>query len=139
MPVACGGASSDRFARSRASLRPPDSVAVCFPTSNRSVGSIIGTWRSWATWSDWSAEQADGERAIIDAPPARFLQYRVTLTSDDPAKTPAVRGVLSVEGSLASRDAKGGTAPARVAEQRARLERAVSDARTWATDVVQVR
>jgi argininosuccinate lyase len=53
--------------------------------------------------------------------------------------TPAVRGVLSVEGSLASRDAKGGTAPARVAEQRARLERAVSDARTWATDVVQVR
>lgn len=31
--------------------------------------------------------------------------------------TPAVRSVLTVEGSLASRDAVGGTAPARVAEQ----------------------
>src|SRR5690625_4981383 len=29
----------------------------------------------------------------------------------------SVRSVLSVEGSIASRDAKGGTAPARVAEQ----------------------
>ncbi|MCH8613187.1 argininosuccinate lyase [Arsenicicoccus dermatophilus] len=32
--------------------------------------------------------------------------------------TPGVRSVLSVAGSLASRDAKGGTAPARVTEQR---------------------
>src|SRR5699024_1228796 len=31
--------------------------------------------------------------------------------------TPAVREVLSVEGSLSSRDGKGGTAPARVREQ----------------------
>nr|WP_245354760.1 argininosuccinate lyase [Brachybacterium sacelli] len=36
---------------------------------------------------------------------------------------PSVREVLSVEGSIASRDAKGGTAPVRVAEQ----ERAVGD------------
>jgi hypothetical protein len=41
------------------------------------------------TWSDWSAEQADPERAVITAPPARFLQYRVTLASDDPKVTPA--------------------------------------------------
>ncbi|MGB7820021.1 MAG: argininosuccinate lyase, partial [Ornithinibacter sp.] len=35
--------------------------------------------------------------------------------------TPGVRDVLSVEGSLASRSARGGTAPARVAEQLARV------------------
>jgi argininosuccinate lyase len=61
------------------------------------------------------------------------------LAAISPHLSPAVRGVLSVEGSLASRDAKGGTAPARVTEQRARLEQAVSDARTWATEPVRVR
>ena len=34
------------------------------------------------TWSDWSAEQTDADKAIIAAPPARFLQYRVTLKAD---------------------------------------------------------
>lgn len=48
------------------------------------------------------------------------------LTDDDfaaisPHLTPGVREVLSVEGSLASRDSRGGTAPARVAEQLAEL------------------
>jgi len=38
-----------------------------------------------------------------------------------PELTPAVREVLSVEGSLASRDSRGGTAPPRVAEQLAEL------------------
>jgi hypothetical protein len=45
------------------------------------------------TWSDWSAEQTDPQKAVAAAPPARFLQYRVTLTSTDPAATPAVHGV----------------------------------------------
>jgi hypothetical protein len=45
------------------------------------------------TWSDWSAEQTDPENAVAAAPPARFLQYRVTLASDDPAVTPALRGL----------------------------------------------
>ncbi|MDS2174129.1 argininosuccinate lyase [Nesterenkonia sp. CL21] len=39
------------------------------------------------------------------------------LAAIHPALTPEVRHVLSVEGSLASRDAVGGTAPVRVAEQ----------------------
>jgi argininosuccinate lyase len=48
------------------------------------------------------------------------------LTDDDfadisPALTPGVREVLTVEGSLASRDSRGGTAPVRVAEQLAEL------------------
>ncbi|MEJ7635639.1 argininosuccinate lyase [Aeromicrobium sp.] len=38
-------------------------------------------------------------------------------TAISPALTPGVREVLTVEGSLASRDSRGGTAPVRVAEQ----------------------
>ena len=45
------------------------------------------------TWGDWSAEQTDAEKAVIDAPPARFLQYRLTLASEDPSVTPSVRGL----------------------------------------------
>ena len=39
----------------------------------------------------------------------------------DPRLTPAVRDVLTVEGSVASRDGRGGTAPTRVTEQLAEL------------------
>lgn len=44
------------------------------------------------TWSDWSAEQTDADQAKIVAPPARYLQYRVTMTSDNPAVSPVLRG-----------------------------------------------
>lgn len=43
------------------------------------------------------------------------------LASVSPLLTPDVRSVLSIEGSVASRDGVGGTAPARVAEQLAQL------------------
>ena len=46
-----------------------------------------------------------------------------------PALTPAVREVLTVEGSVASRDGRGGTAPVRVAEQLAELTAAARAAR----------
>jgi argininosuccinate lyase len=49
----------------------------------------------------------------------------------NPALTPVVREVLTVEGSVRSRDARGGTAPVRVLEQRARLEERVTAARKW--------
>ena len=52
--------------------------------------------------------------------------------------TPSVRDVLTVEGSLASRDAKGGTAPARVAEQLARATGVRDGARAWAAQVPAV-
>jgi argininosuccinate lyase len=45
--------------------------------------------------------------------------------------TPEVRDVLTVEGSVASRDARGGTAPARVAEQLVELRKAVAEHRAW--------
>ena len=49
-----------------------------------------------------------------------------------PDLLPAVRDVLTVEGSLASRSARGGTAPARVAEQIDELSAAVAAQRAWA-------
>ncbi|MGN6752969.1 MAG: argininosuccinate lyase [Intrasporangium sp.] len=59
------------------------------------------------------------------------------LTDDDFAAVsehlgPDVRSVLSVEGSLASRDAVGGTAPARVAEQLGAAQEQLVTARSWA-------
>jgi hypothetical protein len=56
------------------------------------------------TWSDWADEQTDGESATITAPPARYLQYRITLATDDPRATPALR-------SLTLRYATGNQAP----------------------------
>ena len=49
-----------------------------------------------------------------------------------PALTPEVRAVLTVEGSIAARDARGGTAGVRVAEQLAGLRAQVAEARSWA-------
>ena len=59
------------------------------------------------------------------------------LAAIDPVLTPGVREVLSVEGSLASRDARGGTAPVRVREQleRARSAAAAAGARRRSPDV----
>ncbi|WP_201466574.1 argininosuccinate lyase [Janibacter melonis] len=66
------------------------------------------------------------------------------LSDDDlaeisPHLTPAVREVLSVEGSLASRDAKGGTAPVRVAEQLQRVRETHADLSQWAATRVVAR
>ena len=49
----------------------------------------------------------------------------------DARLTPAVRDVLTVEGSVASRNGRGGTAPDRVAEQLVELRAAVADHRGW--------
>jgi argininosuccinate lyase len=54
------------------------------------------------------------------------------LAAISPFLTPGVREVLDVAGSLASRDGRGGTAPDRVAEQRARLEERLSGLLEWA-------
>jgi argininosuccinate lyase len=48
-----------------------------------------------------------------------------------PDLTPAVRSVLTVEGSVASRNGRGGTAPARVAEQLTELRAAIAVHRGW--------
>jgi argininosuccinate lyase len=53
------------------------------------------------------------------------------LAGISPALTPAVRSVLSVRGALDARSAPGGTAPARVEEQLARLRKDVDRQRAW--------
>ncbi|WP_298459760.1 argininosuccinate lyase [uncultured Cellulomonas sp.] len=60
------------------------------------------------------------------------------LSDDDLARisphlTPAVRSVLTVEGSLRSRSAHGGTAPARVREQLERAAERAAALRAWTT------
>jgi argininosuccinate lyase len=54
------------------------------------------------------------------------------LAAVSPHLTPEVRTVLSVEGSVASRSAHGGTAPVRVAEQLERARARAADLRGWA-------
>ncbi|KSZ57736.1 argininosuccinate lyase [Rhodococcus pyridinivorans KG-16] len=53
------------------------------------------------------------------------------LAGVDPALTPQVREVLTVEGSIASRDARGGTAGVRVGEQLGRVRDAAAHLRSW--------
>ncbi len=55
------------------------------------------------TWSAWSAEQTDPASARAIAPTARYLQYRVTLSTTDPKATPEVRQIiLRYQGSIQS-------------------------------------
>ncbi len=58
------------------------------------------------------------------------------LAAISPQLTPQVRQVLDVGGSLASRDARGGTAPVRVGEQRVRLEGRIAALAGWASAAV---
>ena len=53
--------------------------------------------------------------------------------------TPDVRAVLTVRGSLESRDAKGGTAPVRVREQLEKVQTIAVTRRAWAMTAVRVR
>ncbi len=53
------------------------------------------------------------------------------LADIDPLLTPGVRDVLTVEGSVSSRDARGGTAAVRVTEQLAELRAVVAEHRAW--------
>jgi argininosuccinate lyase len=57
------------------------------------------------------------------------------LAAAHPALDPEVREVLTVAGSVASRDARGGTAPERVAEQLDRLRDLLSRQRSWAGEM----
>ncbi len=56
-----------------------------------------------------------------------------------PHLTPSVREVLGVPGSLASRNARGGTAPDRVTEQLDELAERLTELRRWATTHPPVR
>jgi hypothetical protein len=54
-----------------------------------------------ATWSEWSAEQADlATASAASVPAARYLQYRVTLVSHDPTKSPTLHSLSVRFGQL---------------------------------------
>jgi argininosuccinate lyase len=57
------------------------------------------------------------------------------LAQISPHLTPEIRSVLSVEGALAARSARGGTAPARVIEQIADLRAQIEEQVAWAARV----
>jgi hypothetical protein len=48
------------------------------------------------TWSPWSEDLTDPAGNQIPSPPARFLQYRVTLSSTDPSKTPTFQEITAI-------------------------------------------
>jgi len=45
------------------------------------------------TWSAWSEEYSDQNDSAIKSPPARFIQWRVKLTSTDGTATPVLKGI----------------------------------------------
>jgi argininosuccinate lyase len=60
------------------------------------------------------------------------------LAGIDPHLTPAVREVLTVAGSVASRRGRGGTAPDRVREQLAELRTTAAASLSWASGPVEL-
>ncbi|MFO0954051.1 MAG: hypothetical protein U0835_23430 [Isosphaeraceae bacterium] len=69
----------------RAELPPGTSVGVQVRTGNVGVPD--------ETWSPWSAEQTDPATARAASPSGRFVQYRVRLSTRDPARSPELTGV----------------------------------------------
>ena len=92
---------------------------VPFRTAHEAAGSCVALAEATGRQLD---ELTDGELAGIH-----------------PVLTPQVRGVLTVAGSLASRDGLGGTAPARVAAALALLRATVADDRAHFTRIGATR
>jgi len=79
------------------------------------------------------AHEAAGECVALAEATGRELDELADqeFAAISPALTPAVRSVLTVAGSLASRDGVGGTAPVRVVEQLAGLRAMIAADRAW--------
>jgi argininosuccinate lyase len=85
-------------------------------TPFRQAHEIVGHLVVWCQVQDCElAEVSDADLAKIS-----------------PLLTPDVREVLTVDGALAARSSRGGTAPVRVAEQLGRLRTVVDDQAAWA-------
>jgi argininosuccinate lyase len=91
-------------------------AGVPFRVAHEAAGACVRAAEARGVGLD---ELTDEELAIVSA-------------AFTPKLTPKVREVLTVAGSIASRDARGGTAPGRVAEQLTELHTAVGRAREWA-------
>ena len=80
------------------------------------------------------AHEAAGECVALAESTGRELDELTDgeFAAINPALDPDVRSVLTVAGSIASRDGVGGTAPVRVAEQLAELRACIAADRDWA-------
>ena len=98
--------------------------------------------------AEWMVRQGVPFREAHEASGAcvRLAESRgvglIDLTDDelrgvDSRLAPEVRDVLTVEGAVASRKTRGGTAGVRVVEQRERVAQASDQARQWATTAVR--
>ena len=144
--------ATSRRTRSRSSTPSTRSRSSCRPSrawSTRSPSTPSGSSRSRrrASRSPPTSRNGSCGRASRSAWPTRWRAPACVSASraasscgTSPTRTspgisehltPEVRSVLSVEGSLASRDAAGGTAPVRVAEQLAAARDRLADARAW--------
>ncbi|HWE34923.1 MAG TPA: hypothetical protein VG406_00005 [Isosphaeraceae bacterium] len=65
----------------------PDKTTVAVAVRTGNVGEPD------ATWSPWSEPVRDRDGARPDVPPGRFVQYRVTLSTTDPAASPEFEGL----------------------------------------------
>ena len=72
-----------KWGRLRWQARTPDLTSVSVAVRSGNVSEPD------ETWSDWSEEQTDGDEAKITSPAARYLQYRITLLTQDSEVTPA--------------------------------------------------
>ncbi|GFZ96818.1 argininosuccinate lyase [Nesterenkonia alkaliphila] len=111
----------------------PDRLAELAP-QGFSLATDIAEWLVRQGVPFRVAHEVAGEcvRLCEQHTPARELHELTDqeLAAIHPALTPDVREVLTVEGSLASRDALGGTAPARVAEQLEAAKQRVAEFRS---------
>lgn len=68
-----------------ATLPPGTRLSVALRSGNTSIPDD--------SWSPWSAEITDGEQASLSVPPARFVQYRVTLQTEQPRVAPILHSI----------------------------------------------
>ena len=125
LPAMAGLIGSLRFHTERLARQAPAGHALATDLAEllvrrgvafREAHEVVGHLVVWCQVHD--CELAD----VSDADLARI----------SPLLTPDVREVLTVDGALAARSARGGTAPARVAEQLDRLRTVVEDQAAWA-------
>ncbi len=69
----------------RANLPDQTKISVAFRSGNVEVPD--------ETWSDWSKEFFDPDGTTIPCPTARFLQYRVTLETNNPRQSPSLQTI----------------------------------------------
>lgn len=80
-----------RFGRLSLQAETPagTSLTIATRTSNVAEPDAVG-------WSSWSAELPAGQSLAVASPPARFFQYRLTLTGNAAQATPSVTQVEAV-------------------------------------------